>query len=61
MSKKIDQSKCMACGMCVDECRLKAIVYGKTTGNGYNAPVILPDLCCDCGVCADVCPGDAIE
>jgi len=44
---------CIACGACVDECPVGAIVEkdGKM--------VINADECLDCGACAGVCPVEA--
>ncbi len=40
-------SVCIACGVCADDCQVKAIIDGK------DAYVIKPELCTDCGVCLD--------
>jgi len=47
----IDQSKCTQCRKCEESCRFKAIFDLK----------IDPVLCEGCGVCAYVCPAEAIE
>jgi len=47
--------KCIACGVCVDECPVDCI---SQDGDKY---VIDDSACLDCGVCVGVCPVDAIE
>jgi NAD-dependent dihydropyrimidine dehydrogenase PreA subunit len=44
---------CIACGTCI-ECPVEAI----SEGDIYS---INPDVCTDCGTCADVCPSEAIH
>ena len=39
----------MSCGNCADECPSEAIKEGE------DMYVIDPELCVDCGTCADVC------
>jgi electron transport complex protein RnfB len=56
---KIDQSKCMSCGMCSDECKNGAVkidYMGK-----YTAPHIDENICIGCGMCAEICPAEAIS
>lgn len=48
--------KCSLCAECVDVCRFQAI-----TQNKDSAIVIDPLSCEGCGVCAHVCPTEAIE
>jgi len=43
--------ECIACGACIPECAEDAISEG-------DVYVIDPELCTDCGSCADVCPVD---
>ncbi len=45
---------CIACGTCLDECPVSAIVEG-------DIFKIDGEACTDCGTCADVCPTDAIH
>ncbi|MFH0895312.1 MAG: 4Fe-4S binding protein [Bacteroidota bacterium] len=45
---------CTACGTCISECPVEAIVEGDI----YK---IDPEICTDCGSCADVCPVEAIH
>lgn len=45
--------KCVACGLCKDDCPVEAISEG--TPYAINA-----DACIDCGACAGSCPNEAI-
>ncbi|HWR98037.1 MAG TPA: 4Fe-4S binding protein [Candidatus Methanoperedens sp.] len=49
MSYRITE-ECIVCGVCQVECPEEAIRDG---GDRY---LIDPDLCSDCGTCAEVCP-----
>lgn len=53
----IDQTACLECGICADQCRFGAI-WPDPDDNGYLVDVI---SCEGCGVCVDVCPTRAIE
>lgn len=53
MAYKISQ-ECIACGTCIDECPVNAIIEGDI----YK---IISDICTDCGSCAEVCPVEAIS
>lgn len=55
MAYVIYVEKCNRCMLCVEECPLRAIseVDGEVS--------IDPDLCTECGYCADICPEDAIR
>jgi len=48
----IDKTKCIECGSCKDSCRFDAIT------DAFEA---VPFLCEGCGVCAIVCPEEAID
>lgn len=52
MPRKIVDT-CIACGSCVSECPVDAIVEGDI----YS---INADQCIDCGACQGVCPTDSI-
>lgn len=52
MAHKISED-CAACGTCIAECPVGAIVEGDI----YS---IDASLCIDCGTCAGVCPMGAI-
>jgi NAD-dependent dihydropyrimidine dehydrogenase PreA subunit len=54
MAYTIDSDKCTACGSCMGECPVGAILEGDV----YS---ISPDGCVECGACADVCPVEAIR
>ncbi len=43
--------ECIACGACIPECPEEAISEG-------DIYVIDPELCNDCGSCAEICPVD---
>jgi ferredoxin len=53
MAYSINDS-CIACGACVGDCPVDAIVEGDPI---Y---VINAETCIDCGVCVGSCPVDAI-
>lgn len=56
MSKpRIDESVCIACGICVDECPSGALDLEDV------AVLARPDDCTECGTCASACPNDAIR
>jgi 2-oxoacid:acceptor oxidoreductase delta subunit (pyruvate/2-ketoisovalerate family) len=52
----IDESKCVACGLCITICPEAAI-----TGKPKVKPKIDMRFCKGCGVCANECPSKAIE
>ncbi|MCL2501574.1 MAG: 4Fe-4S binding protein [Bacteroidales bacterium] len=52
MAHKISED-CVACGSCMDECPVEAIVVG-------DIYTIDPEQCTDCGTCVDSCPTGAI-
>ena len=53
MAHKIS-SECVACGACVAECPVDAIIEG-------DPHYEINDACIDCGVCVGACPVDAIS
>jgi len=54
MAVKIDESKCDACGSCVEACPVDALTL-------KDKAVVNEDECIDCGTCVDECPNEAIE
>ncbi|MBN1809011.1 MAG: 4Fe-4S binding protein [Planctomycetes bacterium] len=46
--------KCIACGICKDECPVEAISEG-------DIYVIDQEKCIECGACVTACPNEAIE
>ena len=56
MAYKINDFKCMGCGMCEENCPVQAIVY-----EGNEIFRILEDTCIGCGLCARKCFPGAIE
>lgn len=53
---EIDEDKCNACGVCIDErCQVRAI---EETDTKYRS---IKERCIGCGLCVTVCPTDAIK
>ncbi len=50
------EDKCTGCMACVNPIACPAIIVPK----GSKKPVIIPELCAGCGLCAQVCPFNAI-
>jgi len=51
----VDEEKCVACGVCVEECPVDAITMEDETAR------IDMEECIKCGVCHEVCPQDAVR
>lgn len=51
---KVDDEKCICCGLCADICQYSAIICVK------DKVLTFPELCHACGGCVRVCPTDAI-
>ena len=59
---KVNKSKCISCGMCIEECPVNAIDIAKDQeGKGYKRMEIDQDKCTGCLSCKDICPNKAIE
>jgi ferredoxin len=50
----VDPERCVACGICADQCPEGAIVIGKTAH-------VDPRRCVGCGRCIDECPQGALS
>lgn len=55
---RIDDERCVRCGLCVKVCPAGVIVPGE---EGDPPAAARPDACILCGHCVAVCPHDAIE
>lgn len=53
---KVNREDCVACGVCMLECRKQAIQIS----NGCFA-YVNDELCVGCGICKKNCPAGAIE
>lgn len=53
---KIDESKCVGCGNCVEVCP-----FGTLKIRAGKATVEHPDNCRECGACINACPNGAIS
>jgi MinD superfamily P-loop ATPase len=51
----IDQGRCVSCGKCGEVCEFSAIV------NFPSSTLLIPPMCHGCGLCALVCPNNAIS
>jgi ferredoxin len=54
MKAKVDENKCIGCGVCKDSCPVNAI-------NIEDSKAVVNDNCIGCGACVSECPVDAIE
>ena len=55
----VDQSLCIACGLCMGHCPEKAITWTKTA-EGKKAATIDKEKCVGCGECLTVCEPKAV-
>jgi formate hydrogenlyase subunit 6/NADH:ubiquinone oxidoreductase subunit I len=55
---RIDNAKCINCGLCRRACPTETIRYFTT---GRRTHVVLPAGCIDCDLCIKVCPEFCIE
>lgn len=51
----MDLTKCTGCSACAAGCPAGAITM-KRAADGFAYPVKDPALCCDCGLCEQICP-----
>ena len=59
-ARRIDPKRCTGCGACL-ALGCPAISEETPKGEKRKRPVIITRLCAGCGVCAQVCPRDAIS
>ncbi|MFQ8626854.1 MAG: 4Fe-4S dicluster-binding protein [Candidatus Gastranaerophilaceae bacterium] len=53
---KVDEEKCIHCGLCVKDCSAKALEF-----NEDKIPEINEDACFKCQHCFAVCPGEQFQ
>jgi coenzyme F420-reducing hydrogenase delta subunit/ferredoxin len=55
---EVDLVNCNGCGRCFDDCPYAAVIMEPRPGGRpqQKMPVVLPDLCAGCGICAGACP-----
>ena len=53
----INETRCKACGLCIEACTNKALYAGeKLNGAGYNYVSADDEKCSKCGMCYLICP-----
>ncbi|MBC7328121.1 ferredoxin family protein [bacterium] len=59
----IDQERCKGCGLCIEFCPKKIIVWSKSFNQRGVHPAEFTDeeKCIGCAFCAIMCPDAAIE
>ena len=55
MAVKVDESKCVGCGACIESCPVEAL---EMDGSVVKVD---EDKCIDCGACVGACPVEALE
>ncbi len=55
------QGLCVGCGTCESACQTSAIQIVKDERKGIYAPQLNNELCNQCGLCLDVCPGLSVD
>ena len=58
---KVDRARCSRCGLCVADCRNKAIVADPESGYPIVAPDGGADRCMHCQHCMMICPAGALS
>ena len=61
--KRVDPAACTACMRCINEIGCPALITDKDhlTDKGRPKAVIDAALCTGCGLCAQICPAQAIK
>ena len=54
MAVKVEKSKCVGCGACVDSCPVNALAMDG------DAVKVEADTCIDCAACTGACPTEAL-
>lgn len=54
MNAKVDPETCIGCGICIDECKVAAILFAG------NIVEVIEEDCTACGDCAKLCVMGAI-
>ena len=58
---RAEAARCLMCGQC-GNCRACIELLGCAAIQDNNGSIVIdPDLCNGCGVCATLCPNDAIR
>ncbi|OPY58651.1 MAG: NADH dehydrogenase subunit I [Pelotomaculum sp. PtaU1.Bin035] len=52
---------CKGCGLCIEKCPKKCIVWSNTLGVYGTPSVEADDDCIGCGICQNICPDCAIN
>lgn len=54
---------CKGCGLCIENCPQKAIVFSQKDVGVYNDPTVEIDLekCNACKICENICPDYALK
>jgi len=54
---------CKGCGLCIEKCPFKALVFSKKDLGIYYSPTVEVDLkkCNACGICEITCPDSALK